>query len=196
MRWRGRADARRHSPTPTRRILKAAERPGEVGALMRREAFTRPRVEHLAAPQVIWPPWHHKSVSPKIASHNRAETLQIAQLTRERDGLQRESTRRCWYRGPKKLATLLTRKSTRSHDIAVHEPVLAAQLPALPWPLAVAPARQRAQASAHRHGVWLSACARPAQISALDDAPIMLDTLNSERFAGHGAGERACHVAR
>ena len=106
------ARRRQFSNADKRRILEAADRctrPGEIGALMRKEGvyssslstWRRQRAAtHLAAlaPQ---------KRGPKIPV-NRAETLQIAQLTRERDGLKRELDKAMLViEVQKKLATLL-----------------------------------------------------------------------------------------
>ena len=106
------ARRRQFSNADKRRILDAADRctrPGEIGALMRREGvyssslstWRRQReVADLAALA------SHKR-GPKIPA-NRAETLQIAQLTRERDGLKRELDKAMLVIGvQKKLAALL-----------------------------------------------------------------------------------------
>lgn len=88
------ARRRQFSNADKRRILEAADRctrPGEVGALMRREGVyssslsTWRRQREAANLAALGP---HKR-GPKIPA-NRAETLQIAQLTRERDALKRE----------------------------------------------------------------------------------------------------------
>jgi transposase-like protein len=106
------ARRRQFSNADKRRILDAADRctrPGEVGALMRRESvyssslstWRRQReAGDLAA-------LASQKRGPKIPA-NRAETLLIAQLTRERDGLQRELDKALLVIGAqKKLATLL-----------------------------------------------------------------------------------------
>lgn len=80
-----------------RRILAAADRctrPGEVGALMRQErvyssSLITWRRQREAGDLAALAP---QKRGPKIAT-NRTEMLQIAQLTRERDGLQRELDR-------------------------------------------------------------------------------------------------------
>ena len=88
------ARRRQFSNADKRRILEAADRctrPGEVGALMRREGVyssslstwrRQRKAGDLAALAA-------QKRGPKIPA-NRAEMLQIAQLTRERDGLRRE----------------------------------------------------------------------------------------------------------
>ena len=84
---------RRHfSNADKRRILEAADRctkPGEVGALMRREgvyssSLSTWRRQREAAELAALAP---QKRGPKVDPH-RAETLHIAQLTRERDDLQ------------------------------------------------------------------------------------------------------------
>lgn len=106
------ARRRQFSNADKRRILEAAERctrPGEVGALMRREgvyssSLSTWRRQREAGDLAALAP---QKRGPKIAA-NRAETLQIAQLTRERDGLQRELDKAMLVIGvQKKLATLL-----------------------------------------------------------------------------------------
>ena len=104
---------RRHfSNADKRRILEAAERctrPGEIGALMRHEgvyssSLSTWRRQREAADLAALAP--HKR-GPKIPA-NRAQTLQIAQLTRERDGLKRELDKAMLVIDvQKKLATLL-----------------------------------------------------------------------------------------
>ena len=95
-----------------RRILEAADRctrPGEVGALMRREgvyssSLSTWRRQREAGDLAALAP---QKRGPKIPA-NRAEMLQIAQLTRERDGLKRELDKAMLVIGvQKKLATLL-----------------------------------------------------------------------------------------
>jgi transposase len=106
------ARRRQFSNADKRRILEAAERctrPGEVGALMRREgvyssSLSTWRRQREAGDLAALAP---QKRGPKIVA-NRAETLQIAQLTRERDGLQRELDKAMLVIGvQKKLATLL-----------------------------------------------------------------------------------------
>jgi transposase-like protein len=88
------ARRRRFSNADKRRILDAADRctrPGEIGALMRREgvyssSLSTWRRQREATDLAALAP---QKRGPKIPA-NRAETLQIAQLTRERDGLKRE----------------------------------------------------------------------------------------------------------
>ena len=88
------ARRRQFSNADKRRILEAADRctrPGEVGALMRREgvyssSLSTWRRQREAADLAALAPQKRGPKSPA----NRAETLQIAQLTRERDGLKRE----------------------------------------------------------------------------------------------------------
>lgn len=103
---------RQFSNADKRRILHAADRctrPGEVGALMRREgvyssSLSTWRRQREAGDLAALAP---QKRGPKIPS-NRAEMLQIAQLTRERDGLQRELDKAVLVIGvQKKLATLL-----------------------------------------------------------------------------------------
>ncbi len=106
------AQRRQFSNADKRRILEAADRctrPGEVGALMRREGvyssslstWRRQREAGDLADLAL------QRRGPKIPS-NRAEMLQIAQLTRERDGLRRELDKAMLVIGvQKKLATLL-----------------------------------------------------------------------------------------
>ncbi|MEO7244417.1 MAG: helix-turn-helix domain-containing protein [Rubrivivax sp.] len=88
------ARRRQFSNADKRRILEAAERctrPGEIGALMRREgvyssSLSTWRRQREANDLAALAP---QKRGPKIPA-NRAETLQIAQLTRERDVLKRE----------------------------------------------------------------------------------------------------------
>jgi transposase-like protein len=87
-----RARRRTFSNADKRRILQAADRctqPGEVGALMRREgvyssSLSTWRRQREAADLAALAP---QKRGPK-ADPGRAEALQIAQLTRERDSLQ------------------------------------------------------------------------------------------------------------
>ena len=106
------ARRRQFSNADKRRILEAADRctrPGEVGALMRREgvyssSLSTWRRQREAGDLAALAP---QKRGPKIPA-NRAELLQIAQLTRERDGLQRELDKAMLVIGvQKKLATLL-----------------------------------------------------------------------------------------
>lgn len=103
---------RQFSNADKRRILDAADRctrPGEVGALMRREgvyssSLSTWRRQREAGDLAALAP---QKRGPKIPS-NRAEMLQIAQLTRERDSHQRELDKAMLVIGvQKKLATLL-----------------------------------------------------------------------------------------
>ena len=86
-----RARRRHFSNADKRRILEAADRcskPGDVGALMRREGVyssslsTWRRQREIADLAALAP----QKRGPKLDPH-RAETLHIAQLTRERDSL-------------------------------------------------------------------------------------------------------------
>ena len=85
------ARRRQFSNADKRRILEAADRctkPGEVGALMRREgvyssSLSTWRRQREAADLAALAP---QKRGPKVDLH-RAETLHIAQLTRERDSL-------------------------------------------------------------------------------------------------------------
>jgi transposase-like protein len=85
------AQRRNFSPAQKRRILEEADRctkPGEIGALMRREgiyssSLSTWRRQRDAADLAALAP---QKRGPKIDPH-RAETLHIAQLTRERDSL-------------------------------------------------------------------------------------------------------------
>ena len=106
------ARRRQFSNADKRRILDAADRctrPGEVGALMRREgvyssSLSTWRRQREAGDLASLAP---QKRGPKIPA-NRAETLQITQLTRERDGLRRELDKAMLVIGvQKKLATLL-----------------------------------------------------------------------------------------
>ena len=104
---------RRHlSPAEKRRVLDAADRctrPGELGALLRREgvyssSLSTWRRQREAADVAALAP---QKRGPKIPA-NRGETLHIAQLTRERDGLKRELDKAMLViEVQKKLATLL-----------------------------------------------------------------------------------------
>lgn len=106
------ARRRQFSNADKRRILEAADRctrPGEVGALMRQEgvyssSLSTWRRQREARDLAALAP---QKRGPKIPA-NRTETLQIAQLTRERDGLRRELDKALLVIGvQKKLATLL-----------------------------------------------------------------------------------------
>jgi transposase-like protein len=106
------ARRRQFSNADKRRILDAADRctrPGEVGALMRREgvyssSLSTWRRQREAGDLAALAP---QKRGPKIPV-NRTETLLIAQLTHERDGLQRELDKALLVIGvQKKLATLL-----------------------------------------------------------------------------------------
>lgn len=106
------ARRRQFSNADKRRILDAADRctrPGEVGALMRQEgvyssSLSTWRRQREAGDLAALAP---QKRGPKIPA-NRSEMLQIAQLTRERDGLQRELDKAMLVIGvQKKLATLL-----------------------------------------------------------------------------------------
>lgn len=85
------AQRRNFSPAQKRRILEEADRctkPGEIGALMRREgiyssSLSTWRRQRDAADIAALAP---QKRGPKIDPH-RAESLHIAQLTRERDSL-------------------------------------------------------------------------------------------------------------
>ena len=85
------ARRRQFSDADKRRILEAADRctkPGEIGALMRREgvcssSLSTWRRQREAADLAALAPQER---GPKVDPH-RAETLHIAQLTRERDSL-------------------------------------------------------------------------------------------------------------
>ena len=107
-----RAKRRVFSNADKRRILEAADRctrPGEVGALMRQEgvyssSLSTWRRQREAGDLAALAP---RKRGPKIPA-NRAETLQIAQLTRERDELRRELDKAMLVIGvQKKLAALL-----------------------------------------------------------------------------------------
>ena len=107
-----RARRRQFSNADKRRILEAVDRctrPGEIGALMRREgvyssSLSTWRRQREAADLAALAP---QKRGPKIPA-NRAETLQIAQLTRERDGLKRELDKAMLViEVQKKLAALL-----------------------------------------------------------------------------------------
>ena len=106
------ARRRQFSNADKRRILEAADRctrPGEVGALMRQEgvyssSLSTWRRQREAGDLAALAP---QKRGPKIPA-NRAEMLQIAQLTRERDGLRHELDKAMLVIGvQKKLATLL-----------------------------------------------------------------------------------------
>lgn len=106
------ARRRQFSNADKRRILDAADRctrPGEVGALMRQEgmyssSLSTWRRQREAGDLAALAP---RKRGPKIPA-NRAETLLITQLTRERDALQRELDKALLVIGvQKKLATLL-----------------------------------------------------------------------------------------
>lgn len=106
------ARRRQFSNADKRRILEAADRcsrPGEVGALMRQEgvyssSLSTWRRQREAGDLATLAP---RKRGPKIPA-NRSETLQIAQLTRERDGLRRELDKAMLVIGvQKKLAALL-----------------------------------------------------------------------------------------
>ena len=106
------ARRRQFSNADKRRILEAADRctrPGEVGALMRQEgvyssSLSTWRRQREAGDLAALAP---RKRGPKIPA-NRAEMLQIARLTRERDGLRHELDKAMLVIGvQKKLATLL-----------------------------------------------------------------------------------------
>lgn len=106
------AKRRNFSPAQKRRILEEADRctkPGEVGALMRREgiyssALSTWRRQRDAGDLAALAP---QKRGPKI-DPNRAENLRIAQLTRERDHLQSRLEKALLViEVQKKLATLL-----------------------------------------------------------------------------------------
>lgn len=106
------ARRRQFSNADKRRIVEAADRctrPGEIGALMRREgvyssSLSTWRRQREATELVALAP---QKRGPKIPA-NRADTLEIAQLTRERDGLRRELDKAMLViEVQKKLATLL-----------------------------------------------------------------------------------------
>jgi transposase len=103
---------RQFSNANKRRILEAADRctrPGEVGALIRREgvyssSLSTWRRQREAGDLAALAP---QKRGPKIPV-NRAEMLQIAQLTRERDGFKRKLDKAMLVIGvQKKLAMLL-----------------------------------------------------------------------------------------
>ncbi len=106
------ARRRQFSNADKRRILEAADRctrPGEASALMRREgvyssSLSTWRRQREAGDLAALAP---QKRGPKIPA-NRAGTLQIAQLTRERDGLKHELDKAMLVIGvQKKLAVLL-----------------------------------------------------------------------------------------
>ena len=106
------ARRRQFSNADKRRILDAADRctrPGEVGALMRQEgvyssSLSTWRRQREAGDLAALAP---QKRGPKIPA-NRAEMLQIVQLTLERDELKRELDKAMLVIGvQKKLATLL-----------------------------------------------------------------------------------------
>ena len=106
------APHRQFSNADKRRILDAADRctrPGEAGALMRREgvysfSLSTWRRQCEAGDLAALAP---QKRGPKIPV-NRDETLKIAQFTRERDGLKRERDKAMLAIGvQEKLATLL-----------------------------------------------------------------------------------------
>ena len=113
---------RRHfSNADRRRILEAADRctkPGEIGALMRREgvyssSLSTWRRQREAAELAALAP---QKRGPKVDPH-RAETLHIAQLTRERDDLQgRLNKAMVVIDVQKKLAALLGNSMDGSAD--------------------------------------------------------------------------------
>ncbi|MEY2844427.1 MAG: hypothetical protein RI920_2464 [Pseudomonadota bacterium] len=106
------ARRRNFSPAQKRRILEEADRctrPGEIGALMRREGIyssslsTWRRQREAGDLAALAPQKRGPKVDP-----NRAETLHIAQLTRERDQLQSRLDKALLVIDvQKKLATLL-----------------------------------------------------------------------------------------
>ena len=115
------ARRRKFSNADKRRILEAADRcsrPGEIGALMRREgvyssSLSTWRRQREATDLAALAPQRR---GPKIPA-NRAETLQIAQLTRERDGLKRELDKAMLViEVQKKLAALLDTLSDDKDD--------------------------------------------------------------------------------
>jgi len=114
-----RARRRKFSNADKRRILQAADRctqPGEVGALMRREgvyssSLSTWRRQREAADLAALAP---QKRGPK-ADPGRAEALQIAQLTRERDSLQSQLDKaKLVIEVQKKVAALLGLLTTDS----------------------------------------------------------------------------------
>jgi len=117
-----RARRRQFSNADKRRILEAADRcikPGEIGALMRREgvyssSLSTWRRQREAADLLALAPVKR---GPKAVPH-RAETLQIAQLTRERDNFKcRLDKALLVIDVQKKLAALLGNSMDASGDL-------------------------------------------------------------------------------
>jgi len=112
-----RAQRRRFSTADKRRILNAADlctKPGEIGALMRREGVyssslsTWRRQREAAELAAVAPQKRGPKIDPA-----RAQTLHIAQLTRERDSLRDQLVKaRLVIDVQKKVATLLGLLST------------------------------------------------------------------------------------
>jgi transposase-like protein len=112
-----RAQRRRFSSADKRRILNAADhctKPGEIGALMRREGVyssslsTWRRQREAAELAAVAPQKRGTKIDPA-----RAQTLHIAQLTRERDSLRDQLVKaRLVIDVQKKVATLLGLLST------------------------------------------------------------------------------------
>lgn len=112
-----RAQRRRFSSADKRRILNAADhcsKPGEIGALMRREGVyssslsTWRRQREAAELAAVAPQKRGPKIDPA-----RAQTLHIAQLTRERDSLRDQLVKaRLVIDVQKKVATLLGLLST------------------------------------------------------------------------------------
>lgn len=117
-----RARRRQFSNADKRRILQAVDsctKPGEIGALMRREgvyssSLSTWRRQREAADLAALAPVKR---GPKANPH-RAETLHIAQLTRERDSLQSRLDKALLVIDvQKKLATLLGNSMDATGDL-------------------------------------------------------------------------------
>jgi transposase InsO family protein len=188
---------RHFSNADKRRILEAADRctrPGEIGALMRREGVyssslgtwrRQPEAADLAA---LAP----DKRGPKVPA-NRAESLHIAELTRERDGYKSRRDKALLVIDVQKNYSLVGQSDRRQRRqavmAAVHELTPALGTGAACRALGLwrgAPAQHRLQA--HRTAL-VGPCApraahpRPPLALQAPERQILLATLNSERFA-------------
>ncbi|WP_420715504.1 IS3 family transposase [Cupriavidus sp. D39] len=192
-----RARRRQFSNADKRRILEAADRctkPGEIGALMRHEgvyssSLSTWRRQREAAELAALAP---QKRGPKF-DETRAEARHIAQLTRERDNLRRRLDKALLVIDVQKTCSLAGQSDRRRHRQAVMAAVqeltpalgASAACHALGVPRGT-PARQRAHLRRMAFiGPLPRSTARPRPPLALDalENQVLLDTLNSERFA-------------
>ena len=116
------AQRRNFSPAQKRRILEEADRctkPGEIAALMRREgiyssSLSTWRRQRDAADLAALAP---QKRGPKVDPH-RAETLHIAQLTRERDSLKSRLDKALLVIDVQKKLAALLGNSTDSTEVS------------------------------------------------------------------------------